>query len=274
MKKITKIFLIGCGAKKSPNAVAAGDLYLGDLFKKSREYAEARLGDSGAWFILSAKFGLLDPRMFVEPYDLTLSSLKPHDRYLWAVNVAAGLSSWPRIALRADDRVEFIILAGENYRTDLVGQLRQFFPGCEISIPMEGLGIGEQLHFLTVANAAASGEASGETPWSDQLLGSMTQEDRAEIYRNFCATWNNEEAARIAIETGELGFIENHLIARILDDRRAAALRAAATTSPKKAEAARNNGRKGGRPRLVDPTPAAMAKRRSRARHATGGGVL
>jgi hypothetical protein len=46
--------------------------------------------------------------------------------------------------LRPGDHVVF--LAGEAYRAGLIDAIRGM--GCTVEIPMEGLGIGQQLHWL------------------------------------------------------------------------------------------------------------------------------
>ena len=52
------VYLISCVSRKPKRACAAGDLYVSDLFRKARRYAEA----SGcSWFILSAEHGLVAP---------------------------------------------------------------------------------------------------------------------------------------------------------------------------------------------------------------------
>jgi len=62
------------------------------------------------------------------------------ERRDWAGHVAGQL----RDELHSGDRV--VILAGENYRQHLVPTLREL--GCEVEIPMRGLGIGQQLGWL------------------------------------------------------------------------------------------------------------------------------
>lgn len=52
------VYLISCVSKKREQACAASDMYLFDLFRKAKPYAEA-LGYS--WFILSAEDGLVSP---------------------------------------------------------------------------------------------------------------------------------------------------------------------------------------------------------------------
>jgi hypothetical protein len=62
------------------------------------------------------------------------------DRKTWAENILGQLL--PRLA--AGDEV--IFLAGKNYRADLIQPISDC--GCIVRVPMEGLGIGQQLSWL------------------------------------------------------------------------------------------------------------------------------
>src|SRR5690606_13413659 len=52
------IALVSCVSSKEPHAAPARDLYTSALFRKARAYAER---NADAWYILSAKYGLVDP---------------------------------------------------------------------------------------------------------------------------------------------------------------------------------------------------------------------
>lgn len=60
----------------------------------------------------------------------------------------------------------------------------------------------------------------------------------------------------------------------VIEHRRNAGRKGGSVRSARKLRAVRENGRKGGRPRSDNPTPAALAKRRSRARQAAKRQVL
>jgi len=116
----------------------AKDLYDSVLFTKSREFVE-RCCDS--WFILSAKHGLVEPTEILEPYEETLNTKSRRERDDWANRVWASL----RRLLKPDDRIT--ILAGERYRERLVPLIKEH--GCRVEVPMQGLGIGRQLQWLS-----------------------------------------------------------------------------------------------------------------------------
>lgn len=138
------IALVSCVSMKRPRAAAARDLYTSPWFRKASGYAEAV---ADGWYVLSAKYGLVDPGRVIEPYDETLNEMGSRERRAWAAGVLRQLE----VVLRSGDKV--IMLAGQRYREGLIGALRA--RGVQVSVPMEGLGIGEQLHWLAVAGNVA-----------------------------------------------------------------------------------------------------------------------
>lgn len=131
------IVLVACVAQKASSPCSARELYRSAWFTKAAAYAD-RVSD--AWYILSAKHGVLHPLRVIAPYNETLNTMPATQRCAWAGRVMAVLE----IALDPGDRV--VILAGQKYRQYLVAPLREY--GCEVDIPMAGLRIGEQLHWL------------------------------------------------------------------------------------------------------------------------------
>lgn len=140
-----RIVLVACSAGKVESGpVPARDLYNSQLFKLARAYAEKRtnceaLGDR--WFILSALHGLLDPDELVAPYDASLNDESAAERRHWAYSVMA------QIELLQLGQCEIVILAGRAYREHLQSMLAA--QGHVISVPMDGMGIGQQLQFLS-----------------------------------------------------------------------------------------------------------------------------
>lgn len=136
--KPNRLYLVSCVSRKLAHPAVARDLYVSPWFRKARAHVEAR---EKPWFILSAKLGLVDPEEVISPYDTTLRSMKATDRRQWAEGVIDQIEDR---ALLAD---EIVILAGRVYRTDLIDWLQTRFG--HVSIPMEGLGIGRQLQWLS-----------------------------------------------------------------------------------------------------------------------------
>lgn len=118
----------------------AEELYQSDWFKKARAYVLSQLKPADTWYILSAKYQLVEPRLMISPYNETLNTMGKADRCRWAEGVVAKL----RDILSHEDHV--VILAGGRYRELLVPAIGKI--GCTISVPLVGLRIGEQLRWF------------------------------------------------------------------------------------------------------------------------------
>ncbi|MBS0211536.1 MAG: hypothetical protein JSS27_21550 [Planctomycetes bacterium] len=135
---MSRVGLISCVSKKQSTAAQAKDLYCSALFTKSREYVQQRCD---SWFILSAKYGLLEPNEFIEPYEETLNAKSAKERFQWADDV------WSSLRSRIHPGDDIVVLAGERYRERLVPLISAH--GCRVDLPMQGLGIGRQLQWLS-----------------------------------------------------------------------------------------------------------------------------
>jgi len=131
------ISIVQCVSKKRDTPQLARDLYISSLFVNAAPYAE-KISDE--WYIISAKYGLVRPSDFIEPYNVTLKKMSAPERREWAEQVFSDLKP----LLNATDTVVF--LAGVIYRENLVKKVEEL--GCPVEIPMEGLRIGEQVSWL------------------------------------------------------------------------------------------------------------------------------
>ena len=131
------VFLVSCVSKKKNGRAAAKDLYCSDWFSKARAYVQE---NGGCWYILSAKFGLLDPDRVIAPYNATLMDMDSAARKLWAIQVFAEFK-----ALHPLTSV-VTILAGQRYREFLLPML--IAARYEVKVPLAGKGIGQQLQWL------------------------------------------------------------------------------------------------------------------------------
>ncbi len=131
------LVLISCVKSKLRRKAAAADLYISAQFKMSRALAIAQGAD---FMILSARYGLVEPKRQIEPYDYTLNRLGVHERREWA---AAVLKDLLPLAKR---KRRIVLLAGARYREFLIAPLRR--NGVVVEVPMEGLRQGEQLSWL------------------------------------------------------------------------------------------------------------------------------
>ncbi|HLN26881.1 MAG TPA: hypothetical protein VK395_04000 [Gemmataceae bacterium] len=132
-----RVALVSCVKQKCGAAAPARDLYVSQLFRGLRRYAESH---ADTWYILSAEYGVLRPDQVVEPYERTLNTMPKRDRLAWAEKVEQQLLG----ILPAG--AEVILLAGQRYREDIEPFLRK--SGYSVSVPLQGLQIGKQLQRL------------------------------------------------------------------------------------------------------------------------------
>lgn len=132
---MSKIVLISCVSMKQAKEAKAKDLYVSPLFKMNYAYAESQNPD--AIYILSAKYGLVDPERVIPPYEQTLNTMKAAQVKDWALDVIEQMQG--KINFQKD---EIIFLAGERYRKFILPLCRN------AKVPLKGLGIGKQLGWL------------------------------------------------------------------------------------------------------------------------------
>lgn len=129
--------LVACASQKLQRPVPARELYVSQLFKKAAAYAGLACD---RWYILSAKHGLVHSDTVLEPYDQRLSGSRTSSaNQEWEDKVRKQL----REELDGIQNVRLIALAGEQYRTVL-----RDIPW-PYEVPLQGLGIGQQLGWLT-----------------------------------------------------------------------------------------------------------------------------
>ena len=133
-----RIALISCTKSKDSVPCMAKDMYLkSDLFTKASTYVKQNNYDN--WFILSAKYGLLSKEEVIEPYNLTLKTMKTMERKQWSLKVLNQLEE----NVQGQYCVDFY--ASKEYREYLIPELEK--KGIKCTIPLEGKGIGKQLGF-------------------------------------------------------------------------------------------------------------------------------
>jgi hypothetical protein len=130
-----KIALISCTKLKQTGSCQAQNMYLpSPLFKKASTYIK---NNYNTWFILSAKYGLLEPDRIIEPYNVTLNAFSKKELTEWSEKVYQELLKY------SITKIDFF--AGNKYRSKLIPLLEK--DGIICNIPLQGLGIGQQLHY-------------------------------------------------------------------------------------------------------------------------------
>ena len=126
-----KIAIISCSARKLNFACSAKEMYSpSSTFSLSLEYAK-KFADQ--IFILSAKYGLIDPNMEIVPYNLNLAALSKQERINWAERVIEELQKVSDI-----ENDHFTLLAGKNYYQLLIQKINNY------SLPLEHDSLGNR----------------------------------------------------------------------------------------------------------------------------------
>ena len=125
------VVLVQCTNQKRDEIAPAKHLYdESTYFVKQREYAET----ADAWYVQSAKHGLVLPNEWLHPYNKHAKDLDQPAK--WARKIAAELSNRHGTAT-----VE--ILGGRAYADPLRPALEA--RGFRVTEPLDGLGIGERM---------------------------------------------------------------------------------------------------------------------------------
>jgi hypothetical protein len=139
MSRMKKIGLISCSKKKRDGPGPAYHVYSAStLFSKAFEYA---VRNYDVIYILSAKYGVIIPSMWIAPYDETLSKMTPSERMRWSEEVVS------KFRFTAPSNAQFFFHAGKLYREHVIPRLER--RGFECHTPLEGMGIGQQLQWYT-----------------------------------------------------------------------------------------------------------------------------
>ena len=130
------VILVGCSSSKGPVSAPARELFTGQRFRKARAYAQ---DSQQHWYVLSAKWGLLEPDVVIAPYDVYLAEQPPPYRRAWGEWVTAKLEM-----VEGDLAGRVIeVHAGRAYVDPMRVPLARL--GAQIREPLKGLRQGEQL---------------------------------------------------------------------------------------------------------------------------------
>jgi len=136
---MAKIVLLSCTKSKLDKPAPAKDMYSpSPMFQKTKVYGEALKTDT--MFILSAKYGFFPMDKQIEPYDLTLKTMKKEEKDQWGETVKGQMSKMG-VNPQSD---KFVFLTGAEY----MKPLESFIPAENVEKPMEGKRMGERLQWL------------------------------------------------------------------------------------------------------------------------------
>ncbi|WP_147332037.1 DUF6884 domain-containing protein [Geodermatophilus marinus] len=130
-----RVVLVGCSSSKAPTARPAAELFTGAAFTKARDLA---ISTGAPWYVVSAKFGLLDPAEVVAPYDVYPPDQPASYRAAWGAWVVAQLASRHELC-----GTEVEVHAGRAYCDPLRAPLAA--AGATLVEPLAGLTQGERL---------------------------------------------------------------------------------------------------------------------------------
>jgi hypothetical protein len=150
------IVLIGCVKLKHKGRYSARDLYTSNLFRGRRSRAEST---GKPWYILSAKYGLVEPDREIEWYDASLKKFSAAERRTWSKEVLVSLiNKHPKLS-----KLKVEIHAGAEYRNfGLVEGLVE--REANVNTPLARLNQGEQNAWYSNYTASPSVDTCNELP--------------------------------------------------------------------------------------------------------------
>jgi hypothetical protein len=205
------VLLVTCVKTKRSVPAAAKDLYVSELFKRQRVYAE-RAGVP--WFILSAEYGLLRPDDWISPYERYLPDCTRDYQRAWGTWVAQKLELLTG-GLRGST-VE--IHASTLYMSCLTPELERL--GARVTAPVAGLAHGQRLSWYGDRAAVndAPPESDANPPSSDLLIEALVATlldvasarrpeelralGRAQLSRPGMYSWWVDEAGAVDLSVG------------------------------------------------------------------------
>jgi hypothetical protein len=140
--------LVGCGAAKNSGQLPAREKYSSTYSTKKREFAE-ELTDE--WWILSAKYGVVEPNTVIDDYDVSMGDVDVDE---WLPRVRESLREDTPIT---DSGGQLWVLVGLKYldaETSSGSSLRGFLDRSDVGVRYpfgETSGIGEQNQYLGLA---------------------------------------------------------------------------------------------------------------------------
>lgn len=181
------LYLIACSSSKLDHSAPAAQLYTGQAFRLAMAAAERAGADV---IILSALHGAVNPTRELQPYNRSFADMNAQQRKVWA-----GMTDQQ---LQNHYGRQIVVLAGKHYAAAVDG-----WPN--VTRPLAGLGIGQQLRALKNLNTTAQELQALE---AEALEDYKTEE--ADRRAAWAAGWDiGRDAAMLA--RARLGMIRDQL---------------------------------------------------------------
>lgn len=131
----TNIGLLATARKKKHHPAPVTEFYNSPLFRKSVQYANEHYE---RLYFYNAKDGLLLPDQIMAPYDVSIKTFTLSEKKQWAHTVISALNEH-----ESSEDCKIFLHGGYVYRKYLQPELKSY--GYTFTVPLQGLGIGEQL---------------------------------------------------------------------------------------------------------------------------------
>jgi len=130
----TTVAIIPCTAQKSEVGGPARDVWVGGHFQLTLAYAEYFFDKV---YIMSYKYGLIDPEFFIEPYDIDMRIEKASERIKWWYMMRDHIAD-----LIERDKPDLVgLFTGQFERQRIMLEFKR--NDCpNVIVPWEGLGSG------------------------------------------------------------------------------------------------------------------------------------
>ncbi len=152
------VFLIMCTCHKRAYPCEAKDLYTSPFFVLARALADIF---GRRWFILSAKYGLLEPSAWVSPYDVDLAQQTIDHWMQWNHRVVDSLLPY----LRRTDQV--ILLTNSTYAEGIEAILKEH--DILVYWPLRGMSYEQSIQWLADAPMSDDIWDCGDSTDSDSV---------------------------------------------------------------------------------------------------------
>lgn len=130
--------IIPCTNQKADVPGKARDLWIGSHFQLVLAHAEMFYDEV---LIMSYKYGLISPEMWIEPYDIDIRNSSIADKFKWWVALRSQIIEMGK----SDTKADLIALYTGNFERERI--MREFVRNGmrQVIIPFEGQGIGNRM---------------------------------------------------------------------------------------------------------------------------------